>query len=108
MTDRRDTLRPLGASARRVWHVNEAEVVLAQTPAAPRILACRATPQGIRIDLARTAIVVVDMQNDFCHADGWLASIGVDVAPARTPIAPLTALLPRLRAQPQPVPVPRL
>jgi len=58
---------------------------------------CKAEPQHLRFDLARTAIVVIDMQNDFCHADGWLASIGVDIAPARTPIAPLAKLLPRPR-----------
>jgi nicotinamidase-related amidase len=42
-------------------------------------------------------MVVVDMQNDFCHPDGWLASIGVDISPARTPIEPLAAFLPALR-----------
>jgi nicotinamidase-related amidase len=43
------------------------------------------------------------MQNDFCHADGWLASIGVDVTPARTPIPVLQDALPRLRAAGVPV-----
>jgi nicotinamidase-related amidase len=43
------------------------------------------------------------MQNDFCHPQGWLASIGVDVTPARAPIAPLQALLPQLRAAGVPV-----
>jgi nicotinamidase-related amidase len=62
-----------------------------------------ATPQAIEIDLARTAIVVIDMQNDFCSPDGWLAHIGVDVAGARRPIAPLNDLLPRLRAAGVPV-----
>ncbi len=38
------------------------------------------------------------MQNDFCHAKGWLASIGVDATPARAPIAPLQALLPAWRS----------
>ena len=37
------------------------------------------------------------MQNDFCHPDGWLASIGVDITRARDPLAPLRALLPGLR-----------
>jgi nicotinamidase-related amidase len=37
------------------------------------------------------------MQNDFCHVDGWLASIGVDVEPARRPISALAAGLPALR-----------
>ncbi len=39
------------------------------------------------------------------HPQGWLASIGVDVTPARAPIAPLQALLPRLRASGVPVPL---
>jgi nicotinamidase-related amidase len=38
------------------------------------------------------------MQNDFCHQQGWLASIGVDIKPARVPIAPLNQSLPKLRA----------
>lgn len=88
---------PLGSSARRHWLVNAREVDLAPPKRTPRVIYCKAEPQHLRFDLARTAIIVVDMQNDFCHADGWLASIGVDIAPARTPIAPLATLLPRLR-----------
>jgi nicotinamidase-related amidase len=57
----------------------------------------------LRLDLAKTAILVIDMQNDFCHPDGWLAHIGVDVTPARQPIAPLQRLLPILRSQQVPV-----
>jgi hypothetical protein len=56
-----------------------------------------AEPQEIVIDLARTAILVIDMQNDFCSPKGWLAHIGVDVTPARMPIGPFNALLPALR-----------
>ncbi|MEG4327792.1 isochorismatase family cysteine hydrolase, partial [Microcoleus sp. herbarium5] len=40
---------------------------------------------------------------DFCHPDGWLAHIGVDVTPARTPINPLTNLLPKLRSHAVPI-----
>ena len=43
------------------------------------------------------------MQNDFCHPDGWLAHIGVDVTPARKPIATLQQLLPQIRAAGVPV-----
>jgi nicotinamidase-related amidase len=43
------------------------------------------------------------MQNDFCAPEGWLAHIGVDIAPARRPIAPLAALLPTVRAAGVPV-----
>jgi nicotinamidase-related amidase len=57
----------------------------------------------VSFDLARTAIIVVDMQNDFCHPEGWLAHIGVDVSPARMPIDPLNGLLPKLRDADVPV-----
>jgi len=62
-----------------------------------------AEPQHLIIDLARTAIVVIDMQNDFCAKGGWLDHIGVDVTSARRPIGPLQALLPALRAAGVPV-----
>jgi nicotinamidase-related amidase len=51
----------------------------------------------LRLDLAKAAIAIIDMQNDFCHPDGWLSHIGVDVTPARDPIAPLKTLVPELR-----------
>ena len=62
-----------------------------------------AEPQRLTIDLARTAVVVIDMQNDFCHTDGWLAGIGVDVSGAQSPVATLTTLLPQLRSEAVPV-----
>jgi nicotinamidase-related amidase len=63
-----------------------------------RALNLPAAPQELTLDLARTALVVVDMQNDFCHPDGWLASIGVDVTPSAAPAAVIAGLLPDLRA----------
>lgn len=93
----------LGSSPRRAWQVNAQQAVLAQPAGAPRVVSFDAAPQTLQIDLERTAIIVIDMQNDFCHPDGWLASIGVDITAARTPIAPLQALLPRLRALDVPV-----
>ncbi len=60
-------------------------------------------PQTLVVDLARTALIVVDMQNDFCSPHGWLASIGVDVEPARRPIEPLRALIPALRSLDVPI-----
>ena len=40
---------------------------------------CRspALPQSVAFDLARSALVVVDMQNDFCHPEGWFAQKGI-------------------------------
>jgi hypothetical protein len=79
------------------WGVSASLVDLRRPPAPAAPLTVSARPQVITLDLARTSVIVVDMQNDFCHSQGWLASIGVDVGPARRPIEPLRRLLPRLR-----------
>jgi nicotinamidase-related amidase len=96
-------LLALGSSPRNQWRVNAQQCDLVRTRAVPQPLLLPALPQDLTIDLCRTAVVVIDMQNDFCHPKGWLASVGVEVAPARAPIAPLQALLPALRAQGVPV-----
>src|ERR1700722_5896276 len=98
-----ECLRPLGPSARNRWMVSEASADLVRRPVPPRPLAVPAANKQIIFDLSHTAIIIVDMQNDFCHPDGWLAHIGVDVAPARRPIAPLADLLPVLRQAAVPV-----
>lgn len=68
-----------------------------------RTVRIEATPQRLTIDLERTAILVIDMQNDFCSPGGWLHSIGADIAPAQSPVLPLSHLLPQLRAAHVPV-----
>jgi nicotinamidase-related amidase len=87
----------LGAP-RNSWGVSASLVDLRREPVPSAPVTVTASPQAVTLDLARTAIIVVDMQNDFCHPGGWLASIGVDITPARTPIEPLRQLLPWLRA----------
>jgi nicotinamidase-related amidase len=62
-----------------------------------------AEPQNVVMDLARTAIVVIDMQNDFCAPGGWVEHIGGDPTPDRAPIEPLRRLLPALREAGVPV-----
>jgi nicotinamidase-related amidase len=95
-------LRPLGHPGNR-WWVDEHEADLSRAPLEPRRASVAAEPQRITVDLNRTAVVVIDMQNDFCAPGGWLDHIGVDVTPARGPIEPLQALLPALRAAGVPV-----
>lgn len=98
-----EALRPLGSSERNRWLVSENRADLVRRPVAPRSITVQADSKLLTIDLARSAIIIVDMQNDFCHPDGWLAHIGVDIAPARAPIAPLLRLLPELRKHRVPV-----
>jgi nicotinamidase-related amidase len=93
----------IGASERNAWHVRGGVVDLTRTERQPQPVTVPARFQPIALDLARTACIVVDMQNDFCTDGGWLSSIGVDVAPTRSPVAPLAALLPTLRRAGVPV-----
>jgi nicotinamidase-related amidase len=94
---------PLGSSTRNLWQIDGRACDLVRATPPPKVLSLPALPQALSIDLTRTALIVIDMQNDFCHIQGWLASIGVDVAPARQPIAPLQSLLPRLRVAQVPI-----
>ncbi len=50
-----------------------------------------------------TALVVIDMQTDFCGPGGWLDCMGHDLADLRRPIAPLQRLLAAMRAAGFPV-----
>jgi nicotinamidase-related amidase len=87
----------LGARPATAWHVSEDEADLVRRTMPPLVAEFAAEPQRVRIDLWRTAILVIDMQNDFCAPGGWLSQSGTDIAPERMPIAPLQGLLPRLR-----------
>jgi nicotinamidase-related amidase len=93
----------LGRSPGNQWRVNDSAVDFIRAISVPRPAEIPATPQNIRLDLARTALLVVDMQNDFCHADGWLGSIGVDVSPGRALIEPIQTLLENARLAQLPI-----
>lgn len=62
-----------------------------------------AKPSHVAIDLQRSALVVVDMQNDFCHPDGWFATNGTDIAYAREVISSVAALIASARQRGVPV-----
>jgi nicotinamidase-related amidase len=94
---------PLGSAPATAWRVSADKVDMTRPHMPPRPISIVAEPQSITIDLNRTAMIVIDMQNDFCSPKGWLAHIGVDVAPARRPIAPLNRILPGLRKAGVPV-----
>jgi ureidoacrylate peracid hydrolase len=87
----------------RRWTSTPDEVVLAPKPRVASLVTVPANPQAVTFDLARTAIVVVDMQNDFCHPEGWLSSIGVDTSGAAAIIPALADLLGDLRGAGVPV-----
>jgi nicotinamidase-related amidase len=98
-----DDLLPLGSAPGNQWRVGAARADLVRPGVAARPVTVAAGARQVTLDLARSALLVIDMQNDFCHPEGWLAHIGVDITPARAPIGPLSRLLPVVRAAGVPV-----
>ncbi|MEM9483350.1 MAG: cysteine hydrolase [Cyanobacteria bacterium P01_F01_bin.116] len=59
-----------------------------------------AQPYPLMLDLTHTALLVIDMQNDFCTPGGWADCKGFDVTQTQKPIQPLKQLLAALRETP--------
>ena len=96
------TLRTLGVPP-NAWAVDAEIADISRPPISPQPITLPTETKKLHLDLAKAAILVIDMQNDFCHPEGWLAHIGVDVTPNRQPVEPLNTLLPQLRAAKVPV-----
>lgn len=52
-----------------------------------------AKPEAITMDAARTAVIVVDMQNDFGSQGGMFQRAGIDISPIRGAVAPTAKVL---------------
>lgn len=105
VSDRRkkSPLVPMGARDGNRWRVSARLADMTRVPREVRRGQIKTHGKDIVVDWNKSALIVIDMQNDFCHPRGWLAGIGVDIAPARAPIAPLRRLLPALRGAGVPI-----
>jgi len=93
----------LGPTPQNTWDVTPAEVSLIRPVLLPRPASISANPQNIVLDVARTGLVVVDMQNDFCSKGGWFAEKGADVSVPHRIVPALQKLLTAFRAASAPV-----
>jgi len=72
------------AASAAAWidpEIGSSELRGTQKPERPkRVVKLDAKPTRLELDLAQTAVVVVDMQNDFCSKGGDLDREGVDLS----------------------------
>jgi ureidoacrylate peracid hydrolase len=68
-----------------------------------RIVTLPARPEPLAIDLAETALVIVDMQNAYCSKGGYIDLVGFDVSGAAPVIAETARIAAACRAAGLPV-----
>ena len=72
-------------------------------PAMSRTLVVPARPEPIEIEVAQTAVIVVDMQNAYASKGGYLDLLGMDISGATDVMKAIGAVLPPSRALGMPV-----
>jgi ureidoacrylate peracid hydrolase len=86
------------------WQVTKDSVNLQRVGKDSRLVTLpTVSSRKLTLDLQHTAVIVIDMQNDFCSKGGWLDFIGVDTRVLQQPVEPLNRLLPALRQAEVPV-----
>ena len=72
-------------------HPNPTQESVAQTPRP--VIALEALPGVITIDAAKTAVIVVDMQNDFGTEGGMFHRAGIDISMIQRAVGPTARVL---------------
>ncbi|HLZ68803.1 MAG TPA: cysteine hydrolase [Dehalococcoidia bacterium] len=70
---------------------------------AAQLLVIPATPDPLTLDVTRTAVLVIDMQNDFGAEGGMFQRAGIDITPIQAAVAPTARVLAAARAVALPV-----
>jgi ureidoacrylate peracid hydrolase len=92
---RREVLGLIGATAAASFVAGPGEVsasAQAQNTNS-RMVKIDAKPEAIAIDISKTAVIVVDMQNDFGSKGGMLDLAGIDISGIRKAIVPIANAL---------------
>ena len=93
----------LGAPGRNACRVSDEMVDLRRPQRQTCSARMHALPQRLLFDVNRTALIIIDMQNDFCARDGWIAGLGIDVSPALALVEPINRASAALRSLNVPV-----
>lgn len=78
-----------GIEGRNGLRVSVSTVDVSRARARPREVAICAQPQDLIFDAGRAALIIIDMQNDFCADGGWISTLGIDVAYGQKLIDPI-------------------
>lgn len=97
------TAASFGPARSNAWRLNATGISLVRQPESVQPLRIETETSSLEIDLSRSLLVVVDMQNDFCHPHGWFAQKGISMRATRRPIPLLNRLLPAWRQAGAPV-----
>ena len=95
--------RMLGVAGRSSYQVSPTLVDMRRPARRQSGIELPALPQNLLFDSQRAAVIVIDMINDFCHPDGWITSMGVDITPARALAAPINDVTAAARSAAMPV-----
>lgn len=88
----------LGYARQYAWRAAADCVDMSMQPPPPRPVRISAHRQDVVVDLNRTALMIIDLQNDFTSPGGWVdEAVDGDPTPNQAGIAPLNALTPVLR-----------
>jgi ureidoacrylate peracid hydrolase len=93
----------LGPAGRNTYRVSDSAVDMRRPERVVRSVHLPALPQQVVFDVNRTALIVVDMVNDFADPEGWIASMQIDLAATRALIDPINGVSAALRAVGAPV-----
>ncbi len=93
----------LGDVNRDHYKISDASVDMTRSARRPKIAHVAAQPQNIVVDVNKSALIVVDMQNDFCTKGGWFDSLGVDVSGVRKLYDPIRQTVEAFRSKNAPI-----
>jgi len=74
------------------WSRDASGISLVRPALEPRPIRFAAEPEPVQVDVARSALIIIDMQNDFLDENGWFAAV------RNAEVAPLGGIIPRINA----------